>query len=168
VCHLNLHKTFCIPHGGGGPGLGPICVKEHLVPFLPGHTRDPHKSREEFKVGGIAASHLSTASIGCISYLYLRGVGREGLREATEIAILNSNYMKVRLEDHYTILYENENGLCAHEFIIDIRPIKKAVGITELDICKRLLDYGFHGPTLSWPVAGTIMIEPTESESKEE
>lgn len=168
VCHLNLHKTFCIPHGGGGPGLGPICVKKHLEPYLPGHTKDPLAPRDSFKVGGITAAHLSSASIATISYIYLRAVGRQGIREATEIAILNSNYMKSRLEKHYPILYQNENSRVAHEFIIDIRPFKKSCGITESDVCKRLLDYGFHGPTVSWPVAGTIMVEPTESESKEE
>lgn len=163
VCHLNLHKTFAIPHGGGGPGVGPICVAEQLVPFLPGH--------EAFAVGGegaVSAAPYGSASILLISYAYIRMLGAAGLRKATQYAILNANYMKVRLEKYYKILYTGKNGTAAHEFIVDLRPFKNSAGIEAEDVAKRLMDYGFHAPTLSFPVAGTLMIEPTESEDKGE
>jgi len=161
VCHLNLHKTFCIPHGGGGPGMGPIGVAEHLAPFLPGHP--------VVKTGGlhgitpISAAPWGSASILTISYAYIRLMGADGLKKATEFAILNANYMKARLEAQYPVLYSGRNGRCAHEFILDLRPFK-AHGIEVEDVAKRLMDYGFHAPTVSFPVAGTLMIEPTESE----
>jgi glycine dehydrogenase len=161
VCHLNLHKTFCIPHGGGGPGMGPIGVVEHLAPFLPGHP--------VVKTGGlhgitpISAAPWGSASILTISYAYIRLMGADGLKKATEFAILNANYMKARLEAQYPVLYSGRNGRCAHEFILDLRPFK-AHGIEVEDVAKRLMDYGFHAPTVSFPVAGTLMIEPTESE----
>jgi len=161
VCHLNLHKTFCIPHGGGGPGMGPIGVKQHLSPYLPGHTM--HDSE-----GAIAAAPYSSALILTISYAYIAMMGAKGLTDATKIAILNANYVKQRLEKHYPILYTSKLGICAHEFIIDCRAFKNAAGIQVDDIAKRLMDYNFHAPTVSFPVAGTMMIEPTESESKEE
>ncbi len=157
VCHLNLHKTFAIPHGGGGPGMGPICVKSHLAPFLPGKGS-----------GDVSGAPYGSASILLISYAYIRMLGAEGLRNATEVAILNANYMRARLEGAYDILYTGKNGTCAHEFIADLRPFKKSVGIEAEDVAKRLMDYGFHAPTLSFPVPGTIMIEPTESEDKAE
>lgn len=166
VCHLNLHKTFCIPHGGGGPGVGPIGVVEKLVPFLPSHS--------VVKIGGgksvsaVSAAPWGSASILTISYAYLRLMGGEGLKEATKIAILNANYLKARLEQHYPVLYTGKSGRSAHEFIIDLRPFKQSAGIEAMDVAKRLMDYGFHAPTVSFPVAGTLMIEPTESESKEE
>ncbi|KFA64794.1 hypothetical protein S40285_01348 [Stachybotrys chlorohalonatus IBT 40285] len=158
VCHLNLHKTFCIPHGGGGPGIGPICVKEHLAPYL------PHKEGQL----QIANAQFGSASILPISWAYIATMGDEGLRKATQVALLNANYLLARLKGHYSILYTNEGGRCAHEFIIDARPFQKTAGIEAIDIAKRLQDYGFHAPTMSWPVANTLMIEPTESESKEE
>ena len=161
VCHLNLHKTFCIPHGGGGPGMGPICVKKHLAPFVP-------TLRGSAPTGPIASSEYASASILSISYLYMKAMGASGLRRATVFAILNANYMVQRLKDHYSILYANEEGRVAHEFILDIRVLKKDTGISEEDIAKRLVDYGFHSPTMSFPVTGTLMIEPTESENKEE
>jgi glycine dehydrogenase len=164
VCHLNLHKTFAIPHGGGGPGMGPICVNEKLAPYLPGHVAINKKSSEAHAV---SAAPYGSASILLISYAYIKLLGANGLRRATEYAILNANYMKARLEEHYQILYSGKNGTCAHEFIVDLRPFKR-VGIEAEDIAKRLMDYGFHAPTLSFPVAGTIMIEPTESEPKTE
>jgi len=165
VCHLNLHKTFCIPHGGGGPGMGPIGVKGHLAPFLPGHPLV--KVGGETAISPISAAPYGSASILPISWTYIKMMGTEGLREATELAILNANYMAMRLKDHYKILYTNKNGFCAHEFIVDARPFSQ-FGIEGVDIAKRLQDYGFHSPTMSWPVANTLMIEPTESESKEE
>jgi glycine dehydrogenase len=161
VCHLNLHKTFCIPHGGGGPGMGPIGVKKHLAPFCP-------SMRSGAATGPISSSEYSSASILSISYLYMKAMGNEGLRNSTKFAILNANYMANRLKEHYKVLFSNEHGRVAHEFIIDIRDIKKASGIGEEDIAKRLVDYGFHSPTMSFPVGGTLMIEPTESENKEE
>jgi glycine dehydrogenase len=164
VCHLNLHKTFAIPHGGGGPGMGPICVNEKLAPYLPGHVAINKKSSE---ANAVSAAPYGSASILLISYAYIKLLGANGLRRATEYAILNANYMKARLEEHYQILYSGKNGTCAHEFIVDLRPFKR-VGIEAEDIAKRLMDYGFHAPTLSFPVAGTIMIEPTESEPKTE
>ncbi len=166
VMHINLHKTFCIPHGGGGPGMGPIVCKEHLSPFLPGHVFN--KENKESSISAVSAAPFGSASILPISYSYIKMMGTDGLREASQIAILNANYMAKKLESHYPILYTGVSGLSAHEFIIDIRPIKQASNISEEDIAKRLMDYGFHAPTMSWPVVGTMMIEPTESESKEE
>ncbi|KAK3815019.1 MAG: glycine dehydrogenase [Benniella sp.] len=165
VCHLNLHKTFCIPHGGGGPGMGPIGVKSHLAPYLPGHPVLP--TGGEKAIGPISAAPHGSASILPISWAYVKMMGGEGIKNATEIALLNANYMAHRLGKHYKVLFTNENGMCAHEFIIDIRPFN-SVGIEAIDIAKRLQDYGFHSPTMSWPVPNTLMIEPTESESKEE
>lgn len=165
VCHLNLHKTFAIPHGGGGPGMGPICVKSQLAPFLPGHTQ--HKTGGDQAISAVSAAPFGSASILLISYGYIKMLGAEGLRRATEYAILNANYMKARLEKEYKILYTGSNGTCAHEFIVDLRPFK-AAGIEAEDVAKRLMDFGFHAPTLSFPVAGTLMIEPTESEDKAE
>jgi glycine dehydrogenase len=165
VCHLNLHKTFCIPHGGGGPGMGPIAVKKRLAKFLPGH---PQLSRPEGAIGPVSAAPYGSASILHISWAYIRMMGGEGLRRATMVAILNANYMAKRLAPHYPILFTGERDGVAHEFIIDLRPVKKKTGIEVDDIAKRLMDYGFHAPTMSFPVAGTLMIEPTESESKAE
>ncbi len=165
VCHLNLHKTFAIPHGGGGPGMGPICVKEHLAPFLPGHVE--LNGGKESK-NAVSAAPYGSASILLISYAYIRMLGAQGVRKATEYAILNANYMLARLKGQYDILYTNNNGNCAHEFIVDLRPFKKSAEIEAEDVAKRLMDYGFHAPTLSFPVPGTIMIEPTESEDKGE
>jgi glycine dehydrogenase len=156
-----LHKTFAIPHGGGGPGMGPICVKAHLAAFLPGHVTTDNKY-------AVSAAPFGSAAILLISYGYIRMLGAIGVRAATEYAILNANYMRARLEGQYDILYTNHNGLCAHEFIVDLRPFKKSVEIEAEDVAKRLMDYGFHAPTMSFPVAGTIMIEPTESEDKAE
>ncbi len=164
VCHLNLHKTFCIPHGGGGPGMGPIGVAAHLVPFLPGHWT---QSQDMGLGGAVSAAPYGSASILPISYAYIAMMGGDGLRRATEIAILNANYIKARLEDHYPVLYVGSKGRCAHEMIVDCRSFKGA-GVEVEDIAKRLMDYGFHAPTVSFPVAGTLMIEPTESEPKEE
>ncbi|MBC3783790.1 aminomethyl-transferring glycine dehydrogenase [Spirosoma utsteinense] len=161
VCHLNLHKTFCIPHGGGGPGMGPIGVAPQLVPFLPGHVDLGSK-------GAVSAAPYGSASILTISYAYIAMMGGEGLTNATKRAILNANYIKARLDGHYDTLYTGKNGRAAHEMIIDCRPFKSAVGVEVEDIAKRLMDYGFHAPTVSFPVAGTMMIEPTESESKAE
>lgn len=161
VCHLNLHKTFAIPHGGGGPGMGPICVNEKLKPYLPGHVS---KNTD----GAVSAAPFGSASILLISYGYIKMLGADGLKKSTEVAILNANYMKARLEKEYKILYSGKNGTCAHEFIVDLRPFKQSAGIEAEDVAKRLMDYNFHAPTLSFPVAGTIMIEPTESEDKAE
>ncbi len=168
VCHLNLHKTFAIPHGGGGPGMGPIAVAKHLAPYLPGHP--------VVKVGGdraipaVAAAPWGSASILLISYGYIRMLGVPGMTDATRFAILNANYIKARLQSHYDVLFANHNGRVAHEMIFDLRPFKHGSGpsIDEQDVAKRLMDYGFHAPTVSFPVAGTMMIEPTESESKPE
>ncbi len=169
VCHLNLHKTFCIPHGGGGPGVGPIGVAEHLMPFLPGHvnfsTQPAHLPAGE--AGAVSAAPYGSASILTISYAYIAMMGGEGLTNATKFAILNANYVKERLSGHYDVLYTGANGRCAHEMILDCRSFK-AAGVEAEDLAKRLMDYGFHAPTLSFPVAGTLMIEPTESESKAE
>ncbi|MEJ7677754.1 MAG: aminomethyl-transferring glycine dehydrogenase subunit GcvPB [Segetibacter sp.] len=184
VCHLNLHKTFAIPHGGGGPGMGPICVNEKLAPFLPGHLTlnlsakgvglesrgkgsSPSPRGEGRGEAAVSAAPYGSASILLISYAYIKLLGAEGLKRATQYAILNANYMKARLERHYKILYSGKNNTCAHEFIVDLRPFK-SLGIEAEDVAKRLMDYGFHAPTLSFPVAGTIMIEPTESEPKTE
>ncbi len=165
VCHLNLHKTFCIPHGGGGPGMGPICVNDTLKPFLPGHT--VVQTGGEKAIHAVSAAPWGSASILTISYAYIALMGGDGLTNATRLAILNANYIKSRLEGHYKILYAGTKGRCAHEMIVDCRDFKKS-GIEVEDIAKRLMDYGFHAPTVSFPVAGTLMIEPTESEPKEE
>ena len=165
VSHLNLHKTFCIPHGGGGPGMGPIGVKAHLAPFLPGH---PVLDDGRAPVGPVSAAPYGSASILPISYAYILMMGSEGLKRATEIAILNANYIAARLDEHFPVLYQNHNGRVAHECIIDPRPLKESAGVSVDDIAKRLIDYGFHAPTMSFPVAGTLMIEPTESEAKVE
>ena len=168
VCHLNLHKTFCIPHGGGGPGVGPIGVASHLVPFLPGHPVVKPVGTSSKAIGPISAAPYGSASILPISWTYIAMMGAEGLRKATQVAILSANYMAKRLEGHYAIVYTNANGRCAHEFIVDCRPFDKSAEVKIDDIAKRLMDFGFHAPTMSWPVPGTLMIEPTESESKEE
>jgi glycine dehydrogenase len=165
VSHLNLHKTFCIPHGGGGPGMGPIGVKAHLAPFLPGH---PMVDGGTAPVGPVSAAPYGSASILPISYVYILMMGGAGLQKATEVAILSANYIAKRLSPHFPVLYKNTNGRVAHECIIDPRPLKDACGVTVDDIAKRLIDYGFHAPTMSFPVAGTLMIEPTESESQAE
>ncbi len=163
VCHLNLHKTFCIPHGGGGPGVGPICVAAHLAPFLPKHP--------VVAMGGapndatVSAAPWGSASILPISWVYITLMGGEGLKLATQVAILNANYVAHRLDPHYPVLYRGTQGMVAHECILDLRGFKK---VTVEDVAKRLMDYGFHAPTISWPVSGTMMIEPTESESKSE
>jgi glycine dehydrogenase len=167
VCHLNLHKTFAIPHGGGGPGMGPICVKKHLAQFLPGHVEVKGET-SNVKKNAVSAAPYGSASILLISYAYIRMLGNEGVKAATEYAILNANYMRARLDGQYDILYTNHNGQCAHEFIVDLRPFKKSAEIEAEDVAKRLIDYGFHAPTMSFPVPGTIMIEPTESEDKAE
>ena len=166
VCHINLHKTFAIPHGGGGPGMGPICVNEKLAPFLPGHVL--HRTGGDKAIGAVSAAPWGSASILIISWAYIAMLGPKGVRRASELAILNANYMAKRLEAHYPVLYRSGRGLVAHEFIIDLRPMKRDTGITEEDVAKRLIDYGFHAPTVSFPVAGTLMIEPTESEPKGE
>ena len=166
VCHLNLHKTFCIPHGGGGPGMGPIGVVEHLIPHLPDHPVVPLGADQS--LGTVSAAPWGSASILPISWVYIALMGPQGLTEASRLAILNANYMAKRLEDAYPVLYRGERGWAAHEFILDLRPFKKSAGIEAEDVAKRLMDYGFHAPTMSWPVAGTLMVEPTESESKEE
>ena len=163
VCHMNLHKTFCIPHGGGGPGMGPIGVGKHLEPFLPNHVLI--NSGPTTGMGSVSAAPWGSASILPISWMYIKMMGAEGLRLATEVAILNANYISKKLEGSYKTLYKGKNNLVAHECIIDFRPIKAESGISEEDIAKRLIDYGYHAPTMSWPVAGTLMIEPTESES---
>ncbi len=165
VCHLNLHKTFCIPHGGGGPGMGPIGVMEHLTPFLPGH---PHTDTGPTAVGPVSETPYGSGAILPISYTYIAMMGTTGLKKATQLAILNANYMAQRLDPHFPVLYRGASGLVAHECIIDCRPLKAVANIEVEDIAKRLMDYGFHAPTMSWPVPGTLMIEPTESESKEE
>jgi glycine dehydrogenase len=166
VCHINLHKTFSIPHGGGGPGLGPIGVAAHLAPYLPGHpvvaTGGTHA------IHAVSAAPWSSASILLISYGYMKMLGAAGMTDATRFAILNANYIKSRLEPHFPVLYTRRNGRVAHEMIFDLRPLKQASGIDETDVAKRLMDYGFHAPTVSFPVAGTLMIEPTESEAQDE
>jgi glycine dehydrogenase len=166
VCHLNLHKTFCIPHGGGGPGMGPIGVAAHLAPFLPGHPVTKLGGKDS--IGPVSAAPYGSASILPISWVYIALMGAEGLTKATKVAILNANYMAKRLEKHYPVLYAGKHGLVAHEFIVDLRAFKDSAGVEANDVAKRLMDYGFHAPTLSFPVAGTLMIEPTESESKAE
>jgi len=179
VCHLNLHKTFCIPHGGGGPGMGPIGVMPHLVEFLPSHSVLNSQQRtvnseqstansQQTSVGAVSAAPWGSASILTISWMYIRMMGGVGLTDATKVAILNANYMAKRLESYYSVLYKGKSGLVAHECILDLRLLKKTAGIEVDDIAKRLMDYGYHAPTVSWPVAGTVMVEPTESESKQE
>lgn len=165
VSHLNLHKTFCIPHGGGGPGVGPVCVVEDLVPFLPGHQTG---SGVRHPVGAVSAAPLGNASVLPISWMYCRMMGAEGLTQATEVAILSANYISARLRDHYPTLYASANGHVAHECILDLRPLKETSGVMAEDVAKRLMDYGFHAPTLSFPVPNTLMVEPTESETLEE
>ena len=166
VCHLNLHKTFCIPHGGGGPGMGPIGVARHLAPFLPGHPVTGLGGAES--IGPVSAAPYGSPSIMTISWVYIALMGRDGLTKATQVAILNANYMAKRLEKYYPILYTGKSGFVAHEFILDLRQFKETAGVEAMDVAKRLMDYGFHAPTVSFPVAGTLMIEPTESESKSE
>ena len=170
VCHLNLHKTFCIPHGGGGPGMGPICVAKHLAPFLSKHPLVPCQpiGDETHAIGPVSAAPWGSASILTISYAYIAMMGPDGLRRATQVAIANANYIARRLQDHFPVLYTGQNGMVAHECIVDVRQLKASSGVEVGDIAKRLMDYGFHAPTVSFPVAGTMMIEPTESESKEE
>ena len=163
VMHINLHKTFCIPHGGGGPGMGPICVNEKLKPFLP-----THRNTDKNHTYAVSSSPYGSASILLISYIYMKLMGSKGLLHASQVAILNANYMAKRLEKDYTILYRGISGFNAHEFIIDCREFKNSANITNEDIAKRLIDYGYHAPTMSWPIPGTLMVEPTESESKEE
>lgn len=167
VCHLNLHKTFAIPHGGGGPGVGPICVNDKLAPYLPGNIFQPADQKNEKAIHAVSAALYGSASILLISYGYTKMLGIKGMKKVTGYAILNANYMKSRLEKYYPVLYSGKNNTCAHEFIVDLRPFKKS-GIEAEDVAKRLMDYGFHAPTLSFPVPGTLMIEPTESEDKGE
>jgi glycine dehydrogenase len=166
VCHINLHKTFSIPHGGGGPGMGPIGVAAHLAPYLPGHPLV--KTGGDRAIHALSAAPWGSASILLISYAYMKMLGRDGMTNATRVAILNANYITSRLQPHFPVLYTRKNGRVAHEMIFDLRPLKQASGIDELDVAKRLMDYGFHAPTVSFPVAGTVMVEPTESESKDE
>jgi glycine dehydrogenase len=167
VCHINLHKTFCIPHGGGGPGMGPIACKKHLEVFLPKHSviKDCGPATG---IGAVSAAPWGSSSILSISWMYIKMMGSEGLKKASQVAILNANYIAHKLKDSFPILYKGKSGNVAHECIIDIRKIKSDTGVTEEDIAKRLIDFGYHAPTMSWPVAGTMMIEPTESESLSE
>jgi glycine dehydrogenase len=167
VAHMNLHKTFCIPHGGGGPGVGPVGVAEHLAPFLPGHPMDSECGGEQ-AIGPICATPLGSAGILPISWMYVAMMGAEGLTQATEVAILNANYLARRLSEGYEILYRGEQGRVAHECIVDTRVLRDECGISVDDVAKRLIDFGYHAPTMSWPVAGALMVEPTESESKAE
>ena len=166
VCHLNLHKTFCIPHGGGGPGMGPIGVAKHLAPFLPRHPVVETGGAQG--IGAISAAPWGSASILLISWAYIRMMGAEGLTEATRIAILNANYIAKRLDASYPVFYRGEKGFVAHECIVDMRHLKKLAGVDVEDVAKRLMDYGFHAPTMSFPIPSTMMIEPTESEPKAE
>jgi glycine dehydrogenase len=166
VCHINLHKTFASPHGGGGPGMGPIAVASHLVEFLPGHPVVPVGGRDA--IGAVAAAPWGSANILLIAWAYARMMGAAGLKRATEFAILNANYIAERLQPYYPVVYRGKNGRVAHECIVDLRPLKKSAGIEAEDVAKRLMDYGFHAPTMSFPIAGTLMIEPTESESRAE
>jgi glycine dehydrogenase len=166
VCHLNLHKTFAIPHGGGGPGMGPICVNDKLKPFLPGHPLI--KTGGEQAVPAVSSAPWGSSLILLISYGYIKMLGGVGLTDSTRYAILNANYIKAKLEQHYPILYTGSEGMVAHEMILDCREFKRTAGVEVEDIAKRLMDYGFHAPTVSFPVAGTLMVEPTESESKAE
>jgi glycine dehydrogenase len=163
LSHLNLHKTFGMPHGGGGPGVGPLAAAAHLAPFLPGHRELPGATR-----GAVAAAPYGSAGILPIAWMYIALLGREGLRAASEVAILNANYVARRLAPHYPLLYSGPGNLVAHECILDLRPLRQASGIGVEDVAKRLIDYGFHAPTVSFPVPGTLMVEPTESESKAE
>jgi glycine dehydrogenase len=163
VCHLNLHKTFCIPHGGGGPGMGPIAVAGHLAPHLPRHPLAP-AGGEGHQIGPVSAAPWGSASILPISWAYIAMMGPDGLRRASEVAILSANYIAARLKKAYPVLYAGARGRVAHELILDLRPLKKSAGIEVDDVAKRLMDYGFHAPTMSFPVPGTLMIEPTESE----
>ena len=165
VCHINLHKTFCIPHGGGGPGMGPIFMKDHLTPFLPDHPTVSTNGNEGIKA--VSAAPFGSASILPISWAYIKMLGSAGMKKATQIAILNANYMAMKLSAHFDILYTGQNGMVGHEFIVDMRPFRKTSGIADEDVAKRLMDYSFHAPTMSFPVPGTLMIEPTESEAKE-
>jgi glycine dehydrogenase len=171
VCHMNLHKTFCIPHGGGGPGVGPIGVKAHLAPYLPAHSVvmgvNP-AARNGSTIGQVSATPWGSASILPISWAYIRMMGPEGLRQASQVAILNANYIARRLATHFPTVYAGPGGYVAHECILDLRDIREASGVTVEDVAKRLVDYGFHAPTMSWPVPETLMVEPTESESKVE
>jgi glycine dehydrogenase len=167
VMHLNLHKTFAIPHGGGGPGIGPIAVGAHLAPHLPGHPLESDITNST-SVGPISAAPWGSAGVLPISWMYLRMLGAEGLKRSSQVAILNANYLAYALREDYDLLYTGERGYVAHEFILDIRPIKKSCGVDVVDVSKRLMDYGFHSPTMSFPVAGTLMVEPTESEPKAE
>jgi glycine dehydrogenase len=164
VSHLNLHKTFCIPHGGGGPGVGPVAVRAHLAPYLPGLVDESGRLPDDSQSGPVSAAPYGSASILPISYAYIALMGADGLKKASETAILNANYIAHRLQAYYPILYAGANGHVAHECILDTRPIKDSCGISAEDIAKRLVDYGFHAPTMSFPVAGTLMVEPTESE----
>jgi glycine dehydrogenase len=167
VSHLNLHKTFCIPHGGGGPGVGPICVGKHLAAFLPGHSVQA-VNKEVIQNPAVAAAPWGSAGILPISWAYIAMMGRDGIKKATQVSILNANYIAHHLDQHYKVLYTGRNGRVAHECIIDLRPFKDSAGISEEDVAKRLIDFGFHSPTMSFPVPGTLMIEPTESESRQE
>ena len=167
VCHINLHKTFCIPHGGGGPGMGPIACAKHLADFLPTH-EIIKEAGPKTGMGAVSAAPWGSSSILPISWMYIKMMGAEGLKKASQVSILNANYISKKLSKDYKVLYTGKNGNVAHECIIDIRPIKEELNISEEDIAKRLIDYGFHAPTMSFPVPGTLMIEPTESESKEE
>jgi len=164
VCHLNLHKTFSIPHGGGGPGMGPICVKQHLAPYLAGH----HHGGDNRKGSVQSAVAVGQAGVASVPWMFITMLGSQGLKESAELAILNANYMMQRLAPHFTIKHQNKQGRCSHEFILDLAPIRAASGITEEDFAKRLMDYGYHAPTMSWPVPRSLMIEPTESEDKAE
>jgi glycine dehydrogenase len=167
VSHLNLHKTFCIPHGGGGPGIGPVGVREHLAPYLPNHPMQP-EAGPKTGVGPVSAAPFGSASILPISWAYVRMMGADGLTRATQVAVLSANYVATRLREHFPVLYAGSGGLVAHECILDLRAITKATGVTVDDVAKRLIDYGFHAPTMSFPVAGTLMVEPTESEDLRE
>ena len=163
VSHLNLHKTFCIPHGGGGPGVGPVAVRSHLAPYLPSHPGHPEDDRRD-GIGPISAAPYGSAGILPISWAYVRMMGAEGLTRATAVAVLSANYVAHRLREHYPVLYRGHNDLVAHECILDLRELTRSSGVTVDDVAKRLVDYGFHSPTMSFPVAGTLMVEPTESE----
>ena len=167
VCHLNLHKTFTIPHGGGGPGMGPICVSRELAPYLPGHSVVEGVGGER-SLGQVAAAPWGSPGILPISWMYIGMMGGQALTRASQVAILNANYLARRLGEHYPLLYSGAQGTVAHEFILDLRPLQESAGVSVADVAKRLMDYGFHAPTMSWPVPGTLMIEPTESESKAE
>jgi glycine dehydrogenase len=166
VCHLNLHKTFCIPHGGGGPGMGPVAAAAHLGPHLPGHRVVGLGGPQS--VGAVSAAPWGSPSILPISWMYITMMGGAGLKLASEVAILNANYVAAQLDDAFPVLFRGRGGRVAHECILDLRPLRKSAGVEVEDVAKRLMDYGFHAPTVSWPVPGTVMVEPTESESKEE